>query len=516
MRRRASITGRFTSKLLGLFASLMVWAGATACSDGVPTTPSEPGSEGQFAKTKGPLRVTPPQLTFTALAANATLSAASSNAGAMTVEVSTPACVSVSPRRITRSPAKFTATSTAPGSCTITVRDGGNAIVEVPVQVVPLLRGTLTAGDEHTCGLNGQGAAYCWGSNEFGQLGSLTNSGTENPNPAPLAVQGGITFTQLTAGGLHTCGLTGDGTAYCWGVNSIGQLGIEVNTDPRHPTPTPTAVNTALRFVRLDAGSEHTCGLTAGGVVYCWGSNQFGQLGIDGNLEPNPTPVQVPASVAFAQLATGETYNCALTSEGLAYCWGRNNFGQLGIEDNVLNNTPNPVPQPVSGNLVFTSIVAGSVQTCALTSAGAAYCWGSNERGELGSAATYEDSDPNTTPLAVDGNLVFSSLTAGRQFTCGVATSGDGYCWGTNGSGLLTRPAGSFVGSPTPLLLNGGLKFIQLTTDEHHACGVSTAGAAYCWGVNQFGQLGTTLNSGSGTLTLTPEAVSGGQVFGLP
>jgi hypothetical protein len=206
MRRRAILSRRSTCKLLGVFASLMVWAGATACSDGVPTTPSEPGSESQFAKTTRPLRVTPPQLTFTALAANATLSAASTNAGAITVEVSTPACVTVSPRRITRTPAKFTATSTAPGSCRIIVRDGGNAVVEVPLQVVPLLRGTLTAGDEHTCGLNSQGAAYCWGSNEFGQLGSLTNSGTEDPNPAPLAVQGGITFTQLTAGGLYTCG----------------------------------------------------------------------------------------------------------------------------------------------------------------------------------------------------------------------------------------------------------------------------------------------------------------------
>ena len=105
MRRRAIVPRCFTCKLLGWFASLIVWAGATACSDGVPTTPSEPGSEGQFARAKGPLRVTPPQLTFTALAANATLSAASTNAGAITVEVSTPACVTVTPRRVTRTPA---------------------------------------------------------------------------------------------------------------------------------------------------------------------------------------------------------------------------------------------------------------------------------------------------------------------------------------------------------------------------------------------------------------------------
>jgi len=516
MRRPAILPGRSTSKLLGSFASLLVWAGATACSDGVPTTPSELGSEGQFAKTKGPLRVTPPQLTFTSLQANATLSAASTNAGAITVEVSTPACVSVSPRRITRSPAKFTATSTAPGSCRIIVRDGANAVVEVPVEVVPLLHGTLTVGFEHSCGLTTQGAAYCWGSNEFGQLGSSSNSGTENPNPTPLAVQGGLTFSRLAAGGLHTCGLTADGSAYCWGANSIGQLGVQVSTDPRNPTPTPTAVNTALRFVAIAAGSQHTCALTGAGAAYCWGSNPWGELGIDANLDPNPTPVAVNTTTAFAQLAAGESHNCALTGEGVAYCWGRNNFGQLGTEDNIENSGPNPIPKPVSGSLVFASIVAGSVQTCALTSAGASYCWGSNERGELGSEATYEDPDPNTTPLPVDGSLVFSSLTAGRQITCGVTTNGDGYCWGTNVFGLLTRPPGELARTPTPTLLNGDLKFIQLTVYQQHVCGVNTVGAAYCWGLNQLGQLGTTLNSGSTTLTITPQAVSGGQVFGLP
>lgn len=515
MRRRAISLGRSTSKLTGLFAALLV-SGATACSDGVPSVPTEPGSEGQFAKTKGPLRVTPPQLTFPSLAANATLSAASTNAGAISVDVSTPACVSVSPRRVSRSPAKFTVTSTAPGVCTLTVRDGADATVQVPVQVVPLLRGSLSIGDEHSCGLTSQGAAYCWGNNEFGQLGTSTNSGTATPNSTPLAVQGGHNFLRLTAGGFHTCGLISDGTAYCWGANASGQLGVAAGAGTLNPTPTPTAVNTSLRFVALDAGSSHTCGLTAAGTGYCWGSNPWGELGVDANLDANPAPVAVSTTILFAQLAAGESHNCALTAEGAAYCWGRNNFGQLGTEDGILNSPPNPIPQQVSGDHVFASIVAGSVQTCALTPAGAAYCWGSNERGELGSAATYGDPDPNTTPLSVDGNLAFSSLTAGRQFTCGVAVNGDGYCWGRNTWGLLTRPAGELAESATPLLLNGGLKFIQLTTDEQHVCGVSTVGAAYCWGQNQFGQLGTTLNSGSTTTTITPQAVSGGQVFALP
>lgn len=487
---------------------------ATACSDTAPTAPMLEGGGPQFAKAPRPLKVTPARLSFTEIGAHGTLTVTTSASGAITAAVSEPPCATVSPRRILRSPAKFTVTATAPGSCVVTLTDGGGASVQVPVRVVPLLRGTLALGVDHACGLTSAGAAYCWGRNQWGQLGNGA-SGTD-PNPAPVMVQGALAFSRLTAGTFHTCGLTPAGVAYCWGVNVDGQLGSPTNAGVVTPNAVPLPVNTGLTFIALEAGAWHTCGLTATGAVYCWGSNQFGQLGHSenaGQVGPNPAPLQVATTVAFTQLAAGEHHNCGLTAAGAAHCWGRNNAGQLGTETNISTNTPTP-PEAVSGNQVFASLAPGSTHTCGLTAAGVAYCWGSNERGQGGTSVNYQTAVPNTTPTLVETNLLFTGLAAGLLHTCGFVAGGEGYCWGTNRGGELTRSVTEVAQSEIPLLVAGALNFIQLAADGENTCGVTADGAAHCWGFNVYGQLGST--NGLGTVVGFPQAVSGGLTFAVP
>src|SRR5439155_1088736 len=180
----------------------------------------------------------------------------------------------------------------------------------------------LAPGSYQTCGLTGAGAAYCWGWNSYGQLGT---GSTNFAIPSPMAVAGGQSFNALANGGVHTCGLTGAGAAYCWGDNSVGQLGSGLTTS----SATPVAVAGGLSFGALPAGFGHTCGLTSSGAAYCWGANGAGQLG-DGSTTPSSSPVAVAGGFSFSDLAAGNLHTCGLTSSGTAYCWGDNGVGQLG------------------------------------------------------------------------------------------------------------------------------------------------------------------------------------------
>jgi len=187
----------------------------------------------------------------------------------------------------------------------------------------------VTAGAAHTCGVTAAGAAYCWGDNGFGQLGD----GTTTSQSSPVLVQAppGVSFAAVTAGRLHTCGVTPAGTAYCWGSNSVGQLGDGTMIDRSSPVPVPPP--TGVSFAAVTAGYSHTCGLAtvAGAAPYCWGGNGSGQLG-DGTKTDQSSPVLVlaPAGVSFKAVTAGTAQTCGVTAAGVAYCWGANGSGQLG------------------------------------------------------------------------------------------------------------------------------------------------------------------------------------------
>jgi len=372
---------------------------------------------------------------------------------------------------------------------------GGNGPTE-PAVFFPLA--SVSPGSSHSCGLTPAAAAYCWGSNAFAQLGdSSTRDAT-----TPVAVHGGLTFTNLSAGKyLHTCAVTTGGAAYCWGYQALGGLGD--GTTGLSTTPVP--VSGGIIFATVSAGGSHTCGLTSAGVAYCWGSNYDGQLGTGTSIGPHlcgsyscsPTPVAVSGGLHFAQLSTGNSFTCGVTTASVAYCWGYNGNGQLGV-----GTTTGPEicgsgshcsasPVAVSGGLSIATISAGIYNTCAVTTTGRGYCWGNNDRGQLGNGTT----DTSTIPVAVSGSLTFSRLSAGDFHTCGLTSVGKAYCWGFNNSGRLGN--GDTTSSTTPVPVSGGLIFAAMDVGEVTTCAVTRANVAYCWGSNTYGQLGngTTLAS---------------------
>ncbi|NBT26562.1 MAG: hypothetical protein EBT09_08440, partial [Actinobacteria bacterium] len=389
--------------------------------------------------------------------------------------------------------------------------------VWVPTEPFPFA--SITAGGyatgDHTCGLTANGTAYCWGANSQGQLGN----GTTDTRVAPSAVTGGLRFSSLTAGGLHTCGLTVNGMAYCWGQNFSGQLGdgtsgtqVERNLANR---TAPVPVTGALTFSSLVAGSYHTCGLTANGTAYCWGDNYYGQLG-DGFPGTNRlSPVAVLGGRSFTGLASGAHHTCGLTGSGTAYCWGSNWSGEIG--DGTSGNDKwdyapqRNLPVAVRGGVSFSSLTAGSGHTCGLTGGGEAYCWGRNQAGQLGDGTGIHDWTDNATdrplPAAVTGGRLFTKVSARSDQTCAVTSVGDAYCWGAGSNRQFVQDHGGAgqIDSASPVAVGGGLAFASVATGDRHTCALTVAGMAYCWGVNQDHQLG-----GWGSyLAATPVAVAG-------
>ena len=304
--------------------------------------------------------------------------------------------------------------------------NGSTSLSSVPVAVAGGLKFlTLAATGDHTCGLIASGAAYCWGKNDFGQLGNGTASGSATPgSTTPIPVSGALHFVALDAGGYHTCGIVGSGAAYCWGLNESGQLGNGLQSG-NAGSLVPTAVSGGLIFTAIYTGYYHTCGLAEQQAVYCWGSNLFGGLG-DGSLitngttsGPNYCPTYpntggcsvrpVPMSPGLGEgfhalsLGLGGYHTCGLVTDGVAFCWGANMFGQVG--DGLIGNTSNRRgvigSATFPGFLVFKTVTASSTNyTCGITTTGeAAYCWGRNNVGQLGDGTTGD----SPTPVAVVG-----------------------------------------------------------------------------------------------------------------
>jgi alpha-tubulin suppressor-like RCC1 family protein len=243
---------------------------------------------------------------------------------------------------------------------------------------------TLSAGYRHTCGVTMGDVAFCWGFNGDGAIGD----GTTTTRTKPAKIAGGVTFVQVRAGGNHSCGWNGVGKVYCWGANDEGQLG----DGTRERKLSPIAVPYVPASAQVSPGGAHTCAATLDHYAWCWGRNNHGQIG-DGSttrwLSPNPASNDGHKMDATA---AGNFHTCALDRDNRAYCWGANDEGQLGDG----TNTQRLFGVAVKTTLRFDRINVGAVasHTCAITAAGVAYCWGKNNSGELGDGTSTDRNVP--------------------------------------------------------------------------------------------------------------------------
>ena len=305
-----------------------------------------------------------------------------------------------------------------------------------------------------------------------------------------------LMFRMVSAGASHTCGVAAGGVAYCWGDNTAGELG----TGDGRSHMKPAAVSGHLTFASLSAGDGFTCGITDSSVACCWGRNPYGQLGSrTPQRSEAPLPV-IAAGLEFLQVSAGRGYACGIGADHAAYCWGSNEDGQLGTGDTARSTRP----LPVAGRLSFDSVSAGWSHTCAVTREGTAYCWGSNAAGQLGNGTTVA----SRVPVAVVHVHDFLSVTVGARHTCGRTARGLVYCWGDDFNHQLR--VGSGVGTSVPLDTRIGHRFFAVTAGAFHTCAL-TRESTYrltCWGFNQESQLGVT-----DPLTFMSREVFGGIPF---
>ena len=364
----------------------------------------------------------------------------------------------------------------------------------------------FSSGYQTTCGVDSNGNGYCWGHNTYGQLG---NGEIQPSSNIPVLVSQGerpsnVTFTSISTGFEYSCGIGSDGQAYCWGRNNYGQLG---NGNTGTDSSTPVLVSQGARpsnvtYTKISTGNAwdkaHVCALGNDGNIYCWGKNNLGQLGNGYTTDSNiPVLVSKPGGVTFSSISAGNDHTCSLSTDGNGYCWGYNNNGQLGDGTDTQRATPVLVSQGArpSADVTFNTISAGSGYTCGVGSDGNGYCWGANYIGQLGNSST---GSPSTTPSLVNQGarptgVTFTGITAVNQHTCGIGSDNNVYCWGWNYYGQLGD--GTNIDSGVPVLVNRGAiptgeTLSNVTVGGAFSCVKRSSGFVMCWGQGTSGRLG--------------------------
>ena len=410
--------------------------------------------------------------------------------------------------------------------------DGTTTVRRVPTQVgAEAGWAEVATGATSSCATKLDGSLWCWGSNTYGQLGDGTVTNHAAPAPAGPA---GVSWSNVRVGYYHACATRTDGSLWCWGYNTSGQLGDGTVTQ----RTAPTQVGTATTWSALATGQYHTCAAQAvagGSQLYCWGANAAGQLG-DGTATVRKVPTAIGAVAAWTGLATGFSHTCAARSDGTLWCWGSNTYAQLGDGTTALRKTPTRagtgtswsqvaggatsscgvaggllacwgsnaygqlaigtqahalVPQSVGAGA--TAAAAGASHACAVRS-GALECWGTNASYQLGTA---DVSRRQFTQITTE----WTHVVAGQLHSCALRTDDTLWCWGGNGSGQLGVGLVAAKTAPTQV---GTSAWQAIATSASHTCGLRDDGTAWCWGLNK-GQVG----NGTVTNATSPVQVPG-------
>jgi alpha-tubulin suppressor-like RCC1 family protein len=414
---------------------------------------------------------------------------------------------------------------------------------------------SISMGYFHACAI-AEGHLYCWGLNSSGQLGinninnatspTLTYDSATSSFSGLLGEEGVVA---VSANANNTCAINTSGKLYCWGENSVGQLGIGISgfgynvpqliedpatfsysglLDSKKVIAVSVGASTDDYSEGESSGTTHICAINEEYKLYCWGDNSFRQLGIDkkgARFLPSPIyDVSEEASNGLLngkgvlKVSAGYGFTCAIDEEGKLFCWGKNDFGQLGINNNESEKVKNPTPiynadPDLSGTLEgnpASALSAGTTHICAINRNGKLFCWGDGSWGALGNGSVgyqytpspiYDKSVSSPTGLLDESSV--TSVSAGSGYSCAMNALGKVYCWGKNSGGglgvtgedtkvpkLVTDPStisnSGLLGAYTVNAIscsNSGLGYQSI-------CGINSHDDLYCWGDNNFGQLG--------------------------
>jgi alpha-tubulin suppressor-like RCC1 family protein len=355
----------------------------------------------------------------------------------------------------------------------------------------------------HTCAIYGSGGLHCWGLNASGQLGD----GTTTNSAIPVVVPGLTGVTSVSAGRVHTCALA-QGVVKCWGEGIEGQLG----NGTTNSSPTPVSViglsTVSNQAVAVAVGADFSCAqmqnvLSGASTVRCWGGNSAGQVGNGTTSAQVFAPATVSGLTGVTHLAAGSYFACAVTG-GTVRCWGSNISGQFGIGTTSLGS--NVPAAAATGITNATTVTAGGLHVCAVNgTTGDAWCWGDRGFGQLGDG-TILRSNPIASPVYFGASFRPTKTFAANAGNCAIV-SGQAFCWGLNNFGQLGNVGQPILNSGSPLPVTGLTSGVaSMAAGLNHACAINTVGAISCWGDNTLGQRGSA-PFGAGNPVFTPIGV---------
>jgi alpha-tubulin suppressor-like RCC1 family protein len=280
---------------------------------------------------------------------------------------------------------------------------GAGVLSATPLQVTALgdQVAEVSVGDSFSCARKRDGTVWCWGYNLDGELGAgfFSNDPSQPVGVAsPVQVIGlPAIATSISCAAFHTCARLVDQRAFCWGNNTLGELGNGLMAN----SATPQFVATLDSSVRVVAGGrDQTCAITTGGQLWCWGGNITGDLGIGTDFGLQLTPVAVTALRRVESVELGNAHSCAITREHKLFCWGNVQSSRIynTLEGYVVeSNVPAQVRRP---RAPFAQVSVGFASTCAVTIGRRLYCTGANFFGELGLGDTVDRTELTLVPLA--------------------------------------------------------------------------------------------------------------------
>ena len=388
--------------------------------------------------------------------------------------------------------------------------------------------GILT--NNFSIGVASDGNAYAWGSNQYGQLGQGSTSGTPQKTPVkvplPDGVASGFTYTQVAAGGFHVLAVGSDGIVYAWGANDQGQLGNGSKDTQSHPKPQPVkdADGQPFKAVQISAGTSDSAAIDPQGRVYTWGSEHYAASSC-GPARPTPTLAKDPngsgQGLHAVQVSVNWGFIMALGMDGSVYTWGFNDYGQLGNGQSTGEGSttyaadPARVPDPKDTSKAFKAaqISAGGYHALTISQDGTLWAWGWNKYGQLGDGTTTNQPKPKQVGNPTDSSQPFqvAQISAGMIHSLAVDENGTAWGWGWNVYGQLGDGTSSSRLTPTrvsPPAGQGsggaGLATSRISAGDFHSMAIGRDGNAYAWGDNQYGQLG----NGSATQSSTPTLVA--------
>jgi len=399
----------------------------------------------------------------------------------------------------------------------------------------------VSAGDGHTCGIRGSGASgalYCWGNNDDGQVGNGSTS--QAYQFGPDEIDAGTLWSQVSAGGIFSCGIHADGTLWCWGSNIEGQIGTGEANNPDHAW-VPLQVGSEDGWTAVSVGRYHACALH-GAALVCWGYGDNGRLGTGDSSSlaavDSAAAIAPPSGFVWDQVSAGGGHTCAHASDGHVYCWGVDYDGQAGggpaeafvpIDNGALGvvtagdrhtcslgidqtrcwgsndagqtgGYPDDNPDPHTATLPgVTAVGAGDQHSCALLGDGTIQCWGSNGWGQIGDGTVADKRAP--VRVASDADP-WTGVDVGVDHTCAVNQAGQLWCWGRNLESQLGLGAGEPV-EPLPRQVQGTVTWSQVVAGSYHSCAIGDSTHLYCWGRNSEGQTGPAGDQAAPTEILT-------------